>query len=236
MSTVQARKYLTLLVAGLLLLSCRSVFAADPNHQKAAASTKVQSVGDPYLLDTDVVTGEKLTKPVIIDYKGRELRFASQDSVKTFNADPAKYLPKIDEAMIKQQLPYYPLDKCVVTGETLGGDMGKPINYIYKNRLVRFCCSECKASFEKDPAKYLAKIDEAVIDRQKAGYALQTCPVSGEKLGEMGQPKDYVAGNRLIRFCCPSCIAQFNKDPLPTLTKIDEAGKPPHPAVLSPLD
>jgi len=71
---------------------------------------------------------------------------------------------KTDAEVIKAQLPDYPLDKCVVTGEKLG-EMGKPIDYVYKGRLVRFCCPHCKADFNKDPAKYLAIIDKAAATR-----------------------------------------------------------------------
>lgn len=61
----------------------------------------------------------------------------------------------------------YPLKVCVVSGEELeGGDMGGPIDYFFKekgkpDRLVRFCCKHCIKDFEKDPAKYLKKLDQA---------------------------------------------------------------------------
>lgn len=61
-----------------------------------------------------------------------------------------------------------------------------------------------------------------------ADYPLETCVVSGEKLGEMGKPIDYVykeAGkpDRLVRFCCKMCIGKFQKDPAKYLKLIDEA-------------
>ncbi len=65
-----------------------------------------------------------------------------------------------DQAVIDAQLSAYPLDTCVVSGGKLGG-MGAPVNYVHKGRLVRFCCAGCITTFEQDPAKYLAKIDEA---------------------------------------------------------------------------
>lgn len=65
----------------------------------------------------------------------------------------------------KPSAPAYPLTTCVVSGETLG-EMGKPIDYIYKeegkpDRLVKFCCKMCVGKFKKDPAKYLALLDAA---------------------------------------------------------------------------
>ena len=64
----------------------------------------------------------------------------------------------------------YPLTTCVVSGDKLGGDMGAPVDYVYKekgkpDRLVRFCCKDCIADFEKEPAKYLKKLDEAAAGK-----------------------------------------------------------------------
>lgn len=65
----------------------------------------------------------------------------------------------------------YPLQTCVVSGDNLeGGDMGGPVDYVYKqdgkpDRLVRFCCKSCVKDFKKDPAKYLAAIDAAVAKK-----------------------------------------------------------------------
>jgi YHS domain-containing protein len=51
----------------------------------------------------------------------------------------------------------YPLTTCVVSGEKLDG-MGKPYVFQYQGTEVRLCCEDCRAKFDKDPAKYLAKI------------------------------------------------------------------------------
>lgn len=54
----------------------------------------------------------------------------------------------------------YPLQTCVVSGEKLG-DMGKPYVYTHEGREVRLCCKGCLKDFQKDPAKYLKKLDDA---------------------------------------------------------------------------
>lgn len=96
-------------------------------------------------------------------------------------------------------------------------------DYVYYNRLVRFCCRKCVHRFKKDPAKYLAHLDAAVIRAQKKSYPLDRCVVSGEKLGEMGEPVDFVHGNRLIRFCCKMCIRKFRRHPAKYLAKLAAA-------------
>ena len=53
------------------------------------------------------------------------------------------------------------LTTCPVSGEKLGGDMGKPYVFVYQGQEVKLCCPGCKKDFDKDPAKYLKKIQDA---------------------------------------------------------------------------
>lgn len=53
-----------------------------------------------------------------------------------------------------------------------------------------------------------------------------TCPVSGEKLGEMGPPVTIDYQGRKISFCCDSCIGKFKKDPAKYLAKLPATPKP----------
>src|ERR1039457_765963 len=50
---------------------------------------------------------------------------------------------------------------CPVSGDKLGGDMGKPFVMEYKGQEVKLCCKSCKKDFDKDPAKFMKKIREA---------------------------------------------------------------------------
>ncbi len=119
----------------------------------------------------------------------------------------------------------YPLDVCIVTGEKLGA-MGDPVVKTYEGREVQFCCAGCIKDFEKNKAKYMKKLDEAMILKLKPSYSVTTCVVSGEKLGEMGAPVDYVYHNQLVRFCCSGCIKDFEKDPAKYLSKLTAATAP----------
>ena len=51
----------------------------------------------------------------------------------------------------------YPLDVCVVSGEKLGS-MGKPFVFVHQGQEIKLCCDGCKADFDKEPAKFLAKL------------------------------------------------------------------------------
>jgi YHS domain-containing protein len=62
-------------------------------------------------------------------------------------------------------------------------------------------------------------------DNKPKPYPLNTCAVSGEKLGEMGDPYVFTHEGREVKLCCKSCLKDFKKDPAKYLKKIDEAEK-----------
>jgi len=55
---------------------------------------------------------------------------------------------------------------------------------------------------------------------------LTTCPVSGEKLGEMGKPYVFVYQGQEVKLCCSGCKKHFDKDTTPYLKKIQDAAAP----------
>lgn len=66
-------------------------------------------------------------------------------------------------------------------------------------------------------------VDSKVIEFQKPSYPLDTCPISGEKLGGMGEPVDMVVDGHLVRLCCGGCKKGVEKDKAAVIKKIAEA-------------
>lgn len=65
----------------------------------------------------------------------------------------------------------------------------------------------------------------------KPAYPLDTCVVSGQKLGAHGEPYVFQYKGRELRFCCKPCKKDFLKNPAEYLRKLDEAAaKPAEPA------
>ena len=175
-----------------------------------------------YPIDTCIVGGGKLGSmgdPVNHIHSGRLFRFCCAGCIPTFEKDPDEFIKALDTKIVEQQLDGYPLDTCVVADGTLGS-MGEPVNYIYENRLVRFCCASCIEPFESDPKPFIEKLDKAYADAQRADYPLDTCVVAGGKLGSMGDPVELIAGTRLVRFCCDGCFPSFTEDPQKYLAKL----------------
>jgi hypothetical protein len=55
---------------------------------------------------------------------------------------------------------------------------------------------------------------------------LTNCPVSGDKLGEMGKPYVFVYQNQEVKLCCSGCKKDFDKEPAKYLKKIRAADTP----------
>lgn len=196
--------------------------AQEQKPEKAAADKRI---GDPYPLGTCPISGEELGamgEPVIKLYEGREVRFCCESCPPDFEKDLAKSLADLDEAIIKQQRPIYPLKTSLVTGKELPE---KPYEFVHGNRLIRLGAESEKAEFVKDTQQYLGKLDEAVITEQSKDYPLKACPVSSKELGSMGDPKNVVVVGRLVRLCCNGCRKALLNDPLKYIAMVDAAKK-----------
>jgi YHS domain-containing protein len=71
---------------------------------------------------------------------------------------------------------------------------------------------------------FAGKAEDAKTEKPDT-YPLQTCVVSGDKLGEMGKPYIYNYEGREVRFCCKGCLKDFKKEPAKYLKKLDDAEK-----------
>ena len=183
------KMHLLMSVAAVLMLGAGPALAQHENHgqapakadqpkhdEKSEAVTKSDDrIGGPYSLDNCSITGKKLGAmgdPVVSLYDGRKVRFCCPMWSPKFEKDLAANLAKIDEKIIKDPAPLYPLKTSVVTGKDLPA---KPDEFVYGNRLVRLGADSEKAEFLQDPKRSFAALDKAVIEQQGKDYPLKTC-------------------------------------------------------------
>ena len=81
--------------------------------------------------------------------------------------------------------------------------------------LLSACEQQAPTPAAPAPAKAAAALPAGV-----KAYPLDTCLVSGEKLGEMGEPVVITYQGQQIKFCCDSCVPKFNKEPEKYLAKL----------------
>ncbi|MBL4698464.1 MAG: hypothetical protein JKX70_06500 [Phycisphaerales bacterium] len=109
----------------------------------------------PYILNTCPISGGELGSmgdPIVKVYNGREVKFCCMMCVPKFEKNLDASLAALDQQIIDSQLPFYPTTTCIVSGDSLGDEeMGEPVDYVYNNRLIRFCCKMCRGDFKADP-------------------------------------------------------------------------------------
>ena len=223
----------TLLVAGVTQAHQSQDPAKAPAKPAPAAQEKAPAAapatGDAaviaaqlpsYPLKTCACCGAELgDKAVNTVVEGRLVRVCAQECVATAKSKSADAFAKIDAAVIAAQKPIYPLKTCVMKGEDLGDD---PQDVVVGTKLVRVCCKRCAGAVKKDSTAAMAKVDAAWIEAGKKTYKLDTCPISGEKLGSMGEPVDYLYGTHLVRLCCKSCAKKMPTEGASVVAKVDE--------------
>jgi hypothetical protein len=56
----------------------------------------------------------------------------------------------------------YPLDTCIVSDEKIGADASmKPFAFTHEGQEIKLCCKSCQKDFNKNPGKYLKKLEGA---------------------------------------------------------------------------
>lgn len=115
---------------------------------------------DPYgVISVMALIAPKLSEDKIMKLRINKLIVASAVMLAlgafTAKADDKKPAPIPDK-----------MTTCPVSGDKLG-EMGKPYIFEYKGREVKLCCPDCKKDFEKDPAKYMKKIEAADKEKKK---------------------------------------------------------------------
>ena len=101
--------------------------------------------------------------------------------------------------------------------------MGKPLPAkskwtVVEGQLIYVCCPPCIPKIQREPAKWLAKVDAsyaaAAMSQDDIRIAAQQiCPVSGKKLGSMGEPIKRKVGKEEVFLCCKGCAkGQINRE------------------------
>ena len=104
------------------------------------------------------VTGKAIdpTTSPHVDWQGQRIYFADKAAADAFRKDPEKVFSTIAaEGLTLENIQ----TTCPVSDENLAaGDMGPPVAVSYQGRTIMFCCNMCPPKFEKEPARYLAKL------------------------------------------------------------------------------
>ena len=209
----------------LMLLAATGMVMPGLASQDATRQPTMTRSGAPYMVNICPVSERPIPEGRGTLYiiqgigdaaqEGREVRFCCPGCLSAFKKDPKKYIPKMDELIIKDQMKRYPEMNCIVMeDEEMTDPRGQEAmdakNIVWKNRLVRLCCKKCVRMFKKSPDKYMVSLNAAAIKQQDKNYPLNTCVTSGRPLGD--NPKSFLVGDRLMKVCCGGCQKRAETD------------------------
>lgn len=142
---------------------CVGTFEEDPASALAKIDRMMIEDQLPLypLTDCLVMEGHEMDDDAVsMIYKNRLVRFCCEGCIGEFEADPEKYLTRLDEAVAARQGVEYPLEECAVAGHALA-DGEHPMQVVVGGRLIRLCCPDCLQELLRNPAEYVAMLDEA---------------------------------------------------------------------------
>lgn len=205
--------------------NCPERFGEDLEASTAALDARIiETQRRHYPLATCVTCDSELAAGAHeFVYQNRLVKTCCVMCEASFHESAEAMTKKMDAAIIEAHLPAYPLNECVVSGESFETEVENPISFVVNNRLVRVCCNHCVGEVSDYPHEYLPKLEAAYAEAQRESYPLTTCAVSGEELGSMGDPVELIAGQTLIRLCCDHCAGKVNEDPAAYIAKVHDA-------------
>lgn len=107
----------------------------------------------------------------------------------------------------------------VLTSSAFACNCGKKDS---QGNVLSSCRSQCGESCGEQSAcsehpMLLAQNTEILTDEKKAVRSVEAgnkvCPVSGKKVGEMGEGVTYEYNGKTYNLCCVACIRSFEKNP-----------------------
>lgn len=107
----------------------------------------------------------------------------------------------------------------------MGGTINKKVYADYEGKRVYFCCKACIPEFNKDPAKYMKKLEETgqTAETLPVLKPQTTCPVMAGQPINRSLYVDY-KGKR-IYVCCGGCLAKLKKNPEKYMKKLEKMGQ-----------
>lgn len=100
------------------------------------------------------VMGGKIDSTVFTDIQGQRVYHCCPSCIPKIKADPDKYFKKAAaQGILFENIQ----TTCPVSGEAI--DKSKFVDF--EGRRIYFCCNQCIKDFNKDPQKFLSKMDQS---------------------------------------------------------------------------
>lgn len=154
------------------------------------------------------LSGKAVTEGKGYTYMGYRIGTCCDDCAAGVEKDPLTALLKLRKLGQEPALAegFSKLEKCPLSGKPIAEGKVK----IKNNVMVSFCCDNCIAAYDKDPASVTAKMAEAKVAPTIITLEQNLCPISGH---EAGGAVSVVYKGKQVNLCCDDCKAGFEAEP-----------------------
>ncbi|MEZ6096113.1 MAG: hypothetical protein R3C03_18125 [Pirellulaceae bacterium] len=204
-----------------IVLSATNVFAQTRQEATSTeSSAKLQQVENKFSANEELqiavqgicpVSGERLGEmgaPIKVQV-GEQIAYLCCEACKDMELN-AEHWQTIQENIANAQ------GKCPIMNKPVDASMDSTV---VNGQKVFVCCPPCIEKIKADTAGSLTKVNDnysAFVAKQRQAISNQLhihaqgiCPVTGEKLGSMGEPVKVPVGDEEVAFlCCKSCVGK----------------------------
>lgn len=161
---------------------CVGKYEADPGKYAAQVFQQQGIIGPPRVQVACPVDGKAVDRKISVEYGDHAVGFCSQPCRELFTKAPDQYMKNFYRAFTTQT-------RCPVMDDPI--DPGLSLK-LAAHQQVYFCCKKCVGKFQKDPAKYGAKLDSFYLcpmEQCKDSGALKAsdCPKCGMHRKQIGK-------------------------------------------------
>ncbi len=181
----------------------RSAVQAAERAAAARAATSAPAEAEPLC----PVTGRAIDRQIWTEFRGKKVYFADEAAREKFIASPYDYSDAV-KAQWEAMRPLRVQVLCPVSGKPVDN----AISAEWQGETIYFATPEARRAWEQDPQRYAGKLDGC--------YTFQTLCLCG--MGEIRPDVSLEYKGRTLYFCCPSCRAEFERNPDELLKQSDE--------------
>lgn len=125
-------------------------------HEKEAEVVKITPQA------TCPVMGGKINKDLYVDHNGKRVYVCCKGCIDTITKAPEKYIKKLEADGVT-------VAKVQTTCPVMGDKVNKDLYVDHDGKRVYVCCKGCIDAVQKDPQKYIKKLEDAGVALDPAG-------------------------------------------------------------------
>ncbi len=207
------------LIVGLALPVMASEKEGASALNKEQVQKELQAMKERSAQTICPISGKAIVEGKGFEYKGYFIGTCCPNCAKAVEKAPLQAIMKTRQNGEEPQLAegFSKQDRCPMSGKPAQDEFIAVKN----NMLLKFCCPNCPAGFEKDPKGVMGKLMENKAAPIILTMEQKSCPISGHPIVD---GMSVTAKGKEIGLCCAGCKDPVAKNPEKYIQALADAG------------